>query len=118
MEPITMILTALVAGAAAGATEAAGQAVKDGYAALKALVVSKFGKQSSVEGALNGVENSPDSKIWQEALKEELAKVQADKDHACIAEGGLQRGFRRTHRFFLAQAGIYVHLVDVPGVVR
>ena len=38
MDPITLIVTALAAGAASGAAEAASAAVKDAYAGLKALV--------------------------------------------------------------------------------
>jgi len=81
-----MILTALVAGAAAGATEAAGQAVKDGYAALKSLFVSKLGGKAEVEDALERVEKKPDSEARQAVLKEELETAEAQKDDELIKQ--------------------------------
>ena len=43
MEPISLILAALAAGAAAAAKDTAGTAVKDAYEGLKALIKKKFG---------------------------------------------------------------------------
>jgi hypothetical protein len=86
MDPITIIVTALVAGAAAAAKDAASQAVKDGYAGLKTLVVRKFGAESEVAGALEGVEKNPDSKGRQETLKEELAAAGADHDSELVGQ--------------------------------
>jgi len=42
MEPITAIVTALALGAAAGLKPIAEQAIKDSYAALKALITRKY----------------------------------------------------------------------------
>jgi hypothetical protein len=42
MEPTTLIISALVAGATAALKETASQAVKDAYAGLKALVQKHF----------------------------------------------------------------------------
>jgi hypothetical protein len=44
MEPITLIIGALVAGAVAVTQEVTGQVIKDGYAGLKALIQRKFGQ--------------------------------------------------------------------------
>ncbi|MFN7216623.1 MULTISPECIES: hypothetical protein [unclassified Microcystis] len=43
MEPISLILAALAAGAVAAAKDTAGTAVKDAYESLKALIKKKFG---------------------------------------------------------------------------
>jgi len=86
MDPLTVILTAVVSGAAAAATDLASQAVKDGYAAIKNLIASKFGKQPNVEGALNGVEGNPESEVWQAALKEELAKIKVEQDQQLVQQ--------------------------------
>ncbi len=80
MEPVSMIVTALVAGAVAATKDVAAQAVKDGYAGLKALIVRKFGEDSDVVDAVNGVEKKPDSKGRQETLKEELETARAGQD--------------------------------------
>src|SRR5262252_10390776 len=49
MEPITLILGALAAGALAGVSEDATAAVKDAYAGLKRLVAARFGGKPSAE---------------------------------------------------------------------
>jgi hypothetical protein len=80
MEPTTIIATAIVTGAAAAAGDVAAQAVKDGYAALKALVVRKFGGKADVESAIEGVEKKPDSEARQAVLREELEAAGAGQD--------------------------------------
>src|SRR5512143_765465 len=80
MDPISIIALALVAGAAASAKDVAAQAVKDGYAGLKALVIRKFGGKGGGQAALEQVEQEPDSQAWQGALKDALTKAGADKD--------------------------------------
>ena len=62
MDPVAMIVTALATGAAATAKDVAGQAVKDGYAGFKALLIRKFGRQGDVEDALDSVEQFQDAK--------------------------------------------------------
>jgi hypothetical protein len=86
MDPITMIVTALVAGAVAAGKDVAAQAVQDSYAGLKALVVRKFSEKGNVAGALAGVEKKPDSEIWQTALKEELETAGAAQDAEVVAQ--------------------------------
>lgn len=75
MDPISIIVTALVLGAAAGLKPTAEQAVKDAYAGLKALIERKFNR---VNVAL--VEEDPTSKTRQNVVKEDLEKVNADQD--------------------------------------
>jgi hypothetical protein len=75
MEPVTMIATALALGAAAGLKPTAEQAVKDAYAALKALIKSKYPKVS-----VGHLEEAPESKARRSVLEEDLTSVQAAAD--------------------------------------
>ena len=78
MDPITLILTALAAGAALGLKDTASAAVKDAYTALKALVKRRFGGRPEAELVLAQHERAPD--IWQAPLRAELAEAGADSD--------------------------------------
>jgi hypothetical protein len=80
MDPISTIVAALAAGAVAATTDVAAQAVKDGYAAFKGLLVSKLGDKSDVADALDSVENKPDSEARQAVLKEELETAEVGQD--------------------------------------
>jgi hypothetical protein len=85
VEPIlTTILSALVAGAVAKAKDVASKAVSDGYNGLKSLLVRKLGKS----GAVQSVEDEPDSEPASAALAEALAKqgLAKDAELAALAE--------------------------------
>ena len=86
MDPVTIIVTALAAGAALAAKDVAAQAVKDGYAALKALIVRKFGEKADVAVAVEGVEKKPDSEARQAVLKEELDSAGAAQDTEMVKQ--------------------------------
>lgn len=77
MDPLSIIVTALAAGAAEAAKPAAAQAVKDAYAGLKALILRKFGQLGT---PLQGVEEKPTSEARQAALKAELGEAGAERD--------------------------------------
>jgi hypothetical protein len=80
MGPVSMIVTALVAGAVAATKDVATQAVKDGYEGLKTLIVRKFGEKADVVNALENVEKKPDSEARKAVLKEELETAGASQD--------------------------------------
>lgn len=84
MEPITLILTALVTGATAGVSATATEAVKDTYQGLKKLIKRKFEKkkESEVEKALAKYEENP--QLYENLLKEALVKTDADKDEEIV----------------------------------
>ncbi|GBE94466.1 hypothetical protein [Nostoc cycadae] len=71
---ISVILAALVAGAAT----TAGQAVKDAYQGLKELIKRKFDSDSTAKGILDKYEKN--HKSYEGALKESLTELGADKD--------------------------------------
>ena len=89
MEPISMIVGALVAGATAALKDTASQAVKDSYQGLKAMVMHYWEKmaegdehENKVEAKimLNNLEDDPD--ISQALVEKKLTKVipQPEKD--------------------------------------
>jgi hypothetical protein len=80
MDPITIVVTAVAAGAVAATKDVAAQVVKDGYSALKALIVRKFGPKGDVAGAVEMVEKKPDSEARQAVLREELEIAEATQD--------------------------------------
>jgi len=86
MDPITLVVTAIVAGAAAGASDIATQAVRDSYAGLKALVIRKFGSSGAVEANLAQVEAEPENEIWQAALQQGLTQAGAGSDQDVLAQ--------------------------------
>lgn len=86
MEPITIIIAALVGGATAAAKDVGKQAVKDAYDGLKGLVVRKFGTKGDVTAALEQAEKKPDSGPRRAVLEEELAGVGADQDEELVRQ--------------------------------
>ena len=83
MDPITVIVTALAAGAALGITDTAASAVKDAYAALRALVKKRFAGRPDAELVLAKHEKAPET--WQAPLRAELAGAGADHDPNLVA---------------------------------
>jgi hypothetical protein len=83
MDPITLIVTALVAGAALGAQDTMSAMVKDAYAGLKALVKKRLGGGPGADLVLAKHEQAPET--WQTPLMAELARTGADGDRDLIA---------------------------------
>jgi hypothetical protein len=83
VDPITLIVTALAAGAAMGVQDTASTMVKDAYASLKALVQRRLGGDPGTDLVLARHEQAPET--WQAPLKAELAQAGADNDHDLIA---------------------------------
>jgi hypothetical protein len=75
MDPITVIVAALAAGAAAGLTATAEQAVKDAYAGVKQWIQDRYADIS-----LAGLERDPKSPNRQGVLAEDLAAAGAADD--------------------------------------
>jgi hypothetical protein len=83
MDPITLIVTALAAGAALGVKDTASAMVTDAYAGLKALVKKRLGGRPGAELVLASHEQAPET--WQAPLMAELAGTGADGDRDLIA---------------------------------
>jgi hypothetical protein len=79
MDPITVILTALATGAAAGVTSTATDAIKDAYGALKSLVKARY---ATVR--VDALEKKPDSKSSQRRVEEDLKQTDAGSDQDLV----------------------------------
>ncbi len=78
MEPISLIIAALVA----GATKAASNVAPDAYKGLKALIKRKFAGEPKAEMVLEEHETDPET--YEAPLKKKLAEAGADKDEEII----------------------------------
>jgi hypothetical protein len=79
MDPITMIVLALAAGAAAGLKPTAEQAIKDAYTGVKTLIQRKYAKVD-----LAPLERKPESEAKRESVREDLADATAGKDQELL----------------------------------
>lgn len=84
MDPISLILTALAAGAAAAAKDTASQAVKDAYAGLKQRLQQHFAGKQHAEVALDGYEQDADT--WQKPLQKAVEVSGAHTDPALLEQ--------------------------------
>jgi hypothetical protein len=75
MDPITVIVSALAAGAAAGLKDAAATGIKDAYAALKRLIADRY---DDVD--VTPVEKRPESEAKRRSLEEDLRDAGAGHD--------------------------------------
>jgi hypothetical protein len=83
MDPVTLtIVSALAAGAAAGATEVATSSIKDAYAGLKRLITDRYQRAAPFADA---VEVDPSSEPEQKVLAKQLDQAGAAKDEALKA---------------------------------
>jgi len=83
MDPITLIVTALMAGAALGVKDTASSAIKDAYAGLKAMAGKRLAGRPDGLRVLARHEEAPE--IWQAPLKEELDQAGAGHDASLVA---------------------------------
>ena len=81
MDILTIIVSAIAAGASAGLKPAAKQAIKDAYQGIKGLIVGKYAKVD-----VGGLEKKPDSKAKQDSLKEDLQDAGAAGDRELLAK--------------------------------
>lgn len=79
MDPLTIIVTALVTGAVAGLKPTAEQAVKDAYAGLKALIKRRY-----EDVQLEALEKKPMSEAKQSSVSEDLADSGAGDDRELL----------------------------------
>ena len=78
MDPVTLIVAALAAGASAGVTDTVAQGVKDAYTGLKALVLRRVQDQPAGEVAV--VEHEKDPEVWSAPLAKTHTAAGADTD--------------------------------------
>ena len=78
MDPVTLIVTALAAGAASALQDDAREAVKAAYARLRSKLKKRFSGRRVGELALAEFEAAPD--MWEPQLRAELAATDAADD--------------------------------------
>lgn len=83
MDPVTLIVTALAAGAASAVQDGASAAVKDAYSRLRALVRKRLAGRPDGELVLARHETAPQA--WQGPLAAELAGSGAGDDPGLAA---------------------------------
>src|SRR5918999_2107081 len=88
MDPATLIVSALVAGAASAAQDTASNVVKDAYSGLKTLLQRRFQGKPSAETALAEAETDPDT--WEKPLAKAVAEHGSDEEVLALAQQLLQ----------------------------
>jgi hypothetical protein len=83
MDPVTLIVTALAAGAASALQDGASAAVKDAYARLRAAVRKRLAGRPDGDLVLARHEAAPQT--WQAPLTAELSEAGAGDDAALTA---------------------------------
>ena len=78
MDPITLIESALVAGAAAATKDTASEAIKDAYHSLKNLLLRKFAGKPKAQETL--VDHEEDPENYEKPLKKFLTQEHIDQD--------------------------------------
>ena len=82
MDPVTLVVSALAAGASAALKDTASAAVRDAYAGLKALVARKLAGDPRAEVVLESNEKQPET--WAGPMKDLLTKADAASDAQLI----------------------------------
>ena len=82
IDPVSLILTALAAGAGIIGQEAVSEVTKDAYQKLKALIQHRLADKPQAEIILQKHEENPE--IWKEPLRQELIDIQASQDNEII----------------------------------
>jgi hypothetical protein len=92
MEPVSLVVAALAAGAAAGLKPAAASAVKDAYAGLKGLIGARY---KGVD--IGRLEKGPESASEQIAVVGALCAAGADRDSELLRLAGEMLSLLREH---------------------
>ena len=116
MDPVTLLVSTLALGATAALKDTAGEAVKDGYAGLKSLIVKKFGPKPAVDA----LEQKPESANKRESAAEDLADAAVDEE-VVAAAADLAKAVQRHDPMMGAIFGISIddvvaQFLDVDGV--
>ncbi len=113
MEPVSLILGALAAGATAVVQETATQAVKDAYADLTALVKQRFSEKPKAEAVLADYVQDPET--WEKPLQKSLVEVGADKDEEVVRQA--QQVIKLVNPQQASQGKYNVQIGEAKGVI-
>lgn len=115
MDSVTLIVSAVVAGLTAAATDVTKTAVKDAYDLFMSRLKKKVAGKEEAQAALAGVEKKPESAGRQAVLKEELAALEVTKDEELLR---LAQAVMEKLDEPGAQTGKYnIHITGSQGIV-
>ena len=109
MEPVSLILQALVTGAAKAASDAA----PDVYKALKELIKRKFASKQQAEMVLE--EHEKDPQTYEAPLTKKLVEAGADKDEEIIKKA--QELLKSSNPQEAAQGKYNINAEQIKGIV-
>ena len=84
VDPVTVVISALAAGAARGVKDSATTAVKNVYTGLQSLLVERFRGKPDAEVALRGHEVDPQA--WEAMLVDHVQQVGVDEQMLRLAQ--------------------------------
>lgn len=114
MDPLSLTLSALVAGAAAVLKPTAQQAVKDAYRSLKHYIKNRW-----ADIDLDALEREPARKSRQDLVREDLERIQASFDRELLAQArALLVMVRQRDPQAAAAAGITIEDLDAVANVN
>ncbi|MGH3848152.1 MAG: hypothetical protein ACRDR6_00630 [Pseudonocardiaceae bacterium] len=114
MDPVSIIVAAVVAGASSGAQDVASKGIADAYHALKEQLRRRFGQESEVDRAVDEVERSPES--GEKALQAALANASVEPGDELVA---LAREFgKRINVENLDELGDFAEVTDSPLTIH
>ncbi|MFC9893271.1 hypothetical protein ACFVMC_06235 [Nocardia sp. NPDC127579] len=112
MEPVTVIVAAIAAGAGAGATQVVSQAIGDAYTALKDLLGGRYGDIDVAP-----VQRKPESAAKRESLAEDLAAAGADQDTELLDAARAVIAAVRAHAATVGPAiGVDLHRIEAAAL--
>jgi hypothetical protein len=115
MDPISLIVAALAAGAIAGVKDTGGQAVKDAYAGLKGLLRRRFAGNGDAEAVLDQSGHQPGADQVQAQLAQHLRAAAAARDTELIEAA--QAVLRLTDPAGTSAGKDEVHITGGKGIV-
>jgi hypothetical protein len=84
MDPVSLVIAALMAGAGAGVTSAASSVVTDAYAGFKALLRRRIAsRQAGAEAVVD--RETADSRVWEAELVPVLEAAEVGRDEQLMA---------------------------------
>jgi hypothetical protein len=82
MDPLSLVMSALAAGASAALTDTAGQAVKDAYTGLRDLLKRKLVDQPLAREVIEKHEEAPE--VWDKPVQQELGESGVAEDEEVL----------------------------------
>jgi rhamnose utilization protein RhaD (predicted bifunctional aldolase and dehydrogenase) len=82
VDPVSLIVAALAAGASAAFQDAARQVVKDAYAGLKSLLRHNLADEPEALSVIEQHEEAPE--VWEKSLERELGRTGVADDEAVV----------------------------------